>query len=136
MPSISIYVNDELYKYLLDKGPSPAVAGKNIIESDFNKQKEIKTVTNIKPLFGPFNAESNAADTRALIDATRLHQKQFPTASLEISFMHTMRSTLTFRKLPVKCYACARMKLGLPDAGIVELKTEDDQQKETENATQ
>ena len=40
IPSISIYVNDKLYKYLLDKGPSPAVAGKYIIESDFNKQKK------------------------------------------------------------------------------------------------
>ena len=40
IPSISIYVNDKLYKYLFDKGPSPAVAGKNIIESAFNKQKK------------------------------------------------------------------------------------------------
>lgn len=40
IPSISIYVNDELYKYLLDKGPSPSVAGKDIIETDFNKQKK------------------------------------------------------------------------------------------------
>ena len=37
IPSISIYVNDKLYKYLFDKGPSPAVAGKNIIEADYNK---------------------------------------------------------------------------------------------------
>ena len=37
IPSISIYVNDNIYKYLLDKGPSPAVAGKDIIEADYNK---------------------------------------------------------------------------------------------------
>ena len=40
MPSISIYVNDNIYKYLLDKGPSPSIAGKNIIESDYNKNTE------------------------------------------------------------------------------------------------
>ena len=78
----------------------------------------------IKLSCGPFKVESYAEDTRALIEATRLHQKQHPEETPEVSFIHTMVSTLIFRQLPIKCYAYARMKLGLPDAGIVELKTE------------
>jgi len=37
MPSLSIYVNNEIYKYLMEVGPTPTIAGKDIIESDFNK---------------------------------------------------------------------------------------------------
>ena len=45
MPSISIYVNDELYIYLTNIGPSASIAGKDIIESNFNKQKETENAT-------------------------------------------------------------------------------------------
>lgn len=45
IPSISIYVNDEMYKYLMDKGTTPSKAGKNIIESEYNRQKETENDT-------------------------------------------------------------------------------------------
>lgn len=40
MPSISIYVNDKVYAYLTKIGPSASIAGKDIIESDYNMNED------------------------------------------------------------------------------------------------
>ena len=39
MPNLSIYVNDEIYKFLLDIG-TPSHVGKQWIESEYHRLKE------------------------------------------------------------------------------------------------
>jgi hypothetical protein len=39
MPNLSIYVNDEIYKFLLDMG-TPSHIGKQWIELEYHRRKE------------------------------------------------------------------------------------------------
>ena len=63
---------------------------------------------------GPYDAESYAADTRALVGATRRHQKQHPKATLAASYMLELMRSEHFKQLPILWLAEARSQLGLP----------------------